>query len=139
MRLQIRVSPNGKDRAPREPKKAQGKGTGVGVARHDYPQSTNVSSPVQDASRRRVGRTNTQVEIKERHTNGYARDDFTVSDEDSDGFEAVRVAGKASRVRAQQLGPPITTDQKMEELNPIHRLVVDDFVREAKKECEKVC
>ncbi len=139
LELKIRVSPNGKVRAPEILAEAHGKGTGVGIARHDYPESTNVSSPVQAASRRRTVRKKDQCEAEGRHANGYARDDFVVSDEEDDGFENVRVAGKPRREPPQrQLGPPITIDEKMARLNPTHRDIVNEFVYVAKKECERV-
>lgn len=61
-------------------------------------------------------------------------------DEDSDEcFEPVREAGKSRSRKKQALGPPIMTDEKLEKLNPTHRMVVDDFMCQAKKESENVC
>ena len=85
---------------------------------------------------------------RELHSNGYARDDFVVSDDgdreteetgdDEDAFEPIREFGKPERSRKRPLGPPITTDDKLDRLNETHRIIVDDFVTHAKKECERV-
>ena len=134
LKIQIRVSPNSK--IPKIKKPIKNKGTGVAASRHEYPLSTNVSSPIQAASRRRIAQNKSDMNP---HSNGYSRDDFVVSDdEESDGFEPVRKAGKPRITRKRQLGPPITTDQKLEKLNSIHRLVVDDFVGQAKEESARV-
>lgn len=77
---------------------------------------------------------------------GYSLDDdFVVpdgeeaSDDASDyGFEPMREAGKPRRVIKKQLGPPITIDEKLENLNQIHRAVVEDFLIRAKEESKKV-
>lgn len=89
------------------------------------------------------------VEDSAIHRNGYQRDNFVVSDaedqsfkgsdEDKEvAFEPIRKAGKRQALKKRQLGPPITTDEKLDRLNETHRMVVDDFVIHAKKECEKV-
>ena len=81
------------------------------------------------------------------HSNGYVRDNFVVSDnegqdyeetDDEDyAFEPVKQASKPERSRKRQLGPPITTDEKLSRLDSLHRLIVDDFVYAAKSEMEK--
>lgn len=126
------------------------RGTGVAASRQDFPQSTNVSSPVQAASRRRHARTGMRKLDVELHDNGYERDDFVISDndgnlaeeteddDDGDAFEPIREAGVVKSARKRQLGPPITVDHKLERLNPTHRMVVDEFMVHAKRECEKV-
>ncbi len=118
------------------------------AARPDYPASTNVSSPVQAASRRRNVRANFSNTSADLHGNGYARDGMVVSDGDEDfhgsnddsdsGFEPVRQAGKSRSPRKKQLGPPITTDEKLSDLNPIHQDVVEDFLDRAKEQSKKV-
>ena len=119
--------------------------TGVSASRREHPQSTNVSSPVQAAAQRRRGRNIVQEDGLHRHLE-YQRDDFVVSDndpafeesdEEDSSFEA-RPHGKSKLAKKRQLGPPITTDEKMEGLNETHRMVVEDFVVNAKKECDKV-
>ncbi len=112
----------------------------------DQPQSTFVSSPIQQANRRRRNRTRDAAAEQAMHANGYADDGFVVSDDhdidensdDSDGFEPVRVAGRSKSAVKLPLGPPITTDESMSKLDGIHRMVVEDFVRVAKVEGEKV-
>ena len=95
-------------------------------------------------------RTETKKVDEKTHSNGYERDDFVISDNDGnfaeeteddgeDAFEPIREAGVVKSARKRQLGPPITVDHKLERLNPTHRMVVDDFMIHAKRECEKVC
>lgn len=111
-----------------------------------YPQSTFVSSPIQQAKRRRRKQTRATPTERAVHPNGYADDGFVVPDDPdidedssgSEGFEPVRVAGKSRNAAKLPLGPPITTDESMSKLDGIHRLVVDNFVRVAKIEGEKV-
>ena len=154
LKLQIRQSPNGKTKDARKvtkvPKVPKGKRpTGVSGSRQEFPQSTNVSSPIQAASRRRIaqyGRSGPEVAL---HSNGYARDDFVISDHDGeasnvtdddeyDAFEEVREAGKPQKTKRRELGPPITIDEKLEKLNSTHRMMVEDFMWHAKKINENV-
>lgn len=148
LKIQVRISPNGKAKMSKPAFKP--KTTGVRATRRDYPQSTNVSSPVQAASRRRQVLHDWEDPKAERalHRNGYARDNFVISDdeaynseendeEEEEGFEPIREAGKPQRT-TRQLGPPITTDEKLERLNPTHRMVVEDFVIHAKNLSENV-
>ncbi|KAL4936111.1 hypothetical protein BDV06DRAFT_228205 [Aspergillus oleicola] len=96
-----------------------------GVARrNDLPQSTNVSSPVQSANRRRLARY--------RHT---AESD---SDMDSDGFEPIRVPGREERKEMNAPGPPITQDHRFDQLDPLHKAVAEDFMVYAKNYCQDV-
>lgn len=120
LKLQVRVSPDGKA-------KRRKNGTGVRAATEDYPQSTNVSSPILSASRRRLARKGAA-----------SQDPDFDDDEDSDGFERIRIAGKPQRRERHVVGPPITGDEKMKELDSIHHMVVEDFVIRAKKECHDV-
>jgi bloom syndrome protein len=124
---------------------------GKATAPYDCPQSTNVSSPIQQAARRRAAKAypgqNTDAN---RPGNGYGDDGFVVpadapehgqpfDDEQSDdGFDPVRVAGRPRRPAKPPLGPPITMDEKMDRLNGIHRLVVEDFVVHANREGENI-
>ena len=87
------------------------------------------------------------VDRQDLHDNGYERNDFVVSDgegqspeesdDEDDAFEPVREAGELARSKKRQLGPPITTDEKLDGLSENHRLVVEDFVHHAKSEMEK--
>ncbi|OCK76225.1 hypothetical protein K432DRAFT_336094 [Lepidopterella palustris CBS 459.81] len=144
--LQVRISPNGKAKAAKSiTKKPAKKGTtGVAAAKPDYP-STNVSSPIQAASKRRnrhvVNDEDGEGEI-ELHNNGYAHDDFVVNDDsfdtedgEDDGFEPVREkqAGRTSKSdKTRVLGPPITVDQRVASLNEMQRIVLENFMVYAK-------
>lgn len=126
------------------------RGTGVAAAKSDYPLSTNISSPVQAASKRRIAKYNSLNANAQPVSRGYLRDDFVVSDDNAeslygsendsdDGFEQVRDTRNRHNVsRKRALGPPITTDEKLETLNPTHRDIVDAFVKAAKDLSEKV-
>ncbi|KAJ5081611.1 ATP-dependent DNA helicase [Penicillium alfredii] len=115
MKLQVRVSPNGKIQASRPARKSKTSSQG--------PQSTMVSSPIQSANDRRQARAQLPS----------ARASHSSADEDSDGFERIRVAGKPQRQNMNQMGPPITTDQKLDRLDHLHRAVVEDFEVTAKR------
>lgn len=112
-----------------------------------------MSSPVQTASRRRARQTSKAAPTLELHKFHYSRDDdddFVVGDDEDEGavseaeddsevdFEPVRVKGKAQSVSKRPLGPPITTDEKIERLNNIHQMVVEGFLSTAKDEGRKV-
>lgn len=125
------------------------RGTGVAAAKSDYPLSTNISSPVQAASKRRIAQHNNLNANAQPVSRGYIRDDFVISDdnaesfygsenESDDGFEQVRDTRNPRKSRKRALGPPITTDEKLETLNPTHRDIVDVFVKAAKDLSEKV-
>lgn len=122
MKLQIRVSPSkGKTQAVRPTQKSRSGSQG-------YPQSTMVSSPIQSANNRRHARSQQQIK----------RVDHSSEDDDSDGFEPIRVVGKQRRDNARELGPPITSDHKMDQLDHLHRAVVEDFEVTAKRYLQDV-
>lgn len=159
----MRLSPNGKATTLKKAPKYSNKGTGVHGAHTDYPPSTNISSPVQAVARRRAAiRPKAMVPYDD-----YLEDDFGANDEpeealdelppvkrlqprrerhvihdneeDSDeDFAPVREAGRPQRLRKRDIGPPITIDEKLDSLNPIHRDVVENFLVEAKKVSDKV-
>ena len=151
LKLQIRLSPTGKTKAPsKAPKKVSNKReTGVAASHPDHPTSTNVSSPIQAASRRRVkqkGSAQTELAL---HRNGYFGDNLVVDDNEDglfnetedgseDGFGPIREKGQSRNVPKRPLGPPITIDDKLERLNPIHAMVVEDFLQNAKELSQKV-
>lgn len=125
------------------------RGTGVAAAKSDCPLSTNISSPVQATSKRRMVQYNNLNANAQPVLRGCPRDDFVVSDNDKeslydsenesdDGFEQVRDTRNPRKSRKRALGPPITTDDKLEKLNPTHRDIVDAFVKAAKDLSEKV-
>ena len=117
LELPVRISPSSK--SVDKKKKSIGDG---------HPQSTNVSSPIQSADRLHLDRS--------RHMS--SEDDYSDDDKDSDGFERIRVAGKPNREKKRKLGPPITGDGKLDNLDPLHLMVVEDFMAYAKEECQKV-
>ncbi|KAG0158253.1 hypothetical protein PDIDSM_5766 [Penicillium digitatum] len=120
MKLQVRASPNSKAKAKSKPAGAvQKKKSGNSGS---DPQSTMVSSPVQAAQDRRLDRY--------QYTSAPAA--RTSVDEDSDGFEPIRITGKSRRANTYEMGPPITSDQKLDRLNQMHRVVVEDFQEHAK-------
>jgi bloom syndrome protein len=128
LKIQIRVSPKAKQVARPKPR-TKGDRNGQSID-PEHLLSTNISSPVQVASRRRIV-----------HKTQFASESSDESDEpdDSNGFETMDISHKRSRTAKSQLGPPITTDERMATLNPTHRMLVDDFVIRAKDLSEKVC
>ncbi len=147
VKIQIRVSPKSKKAPADRPVKKRG--TGVAASKHDCPLSTNISSPIQAASRRRIAQYSNPDPKPDSDSRGYLRDDFVVSDNNTDflndsdddsddAFEQVRGAGRPRNAKKRALGPPITTDDKLEKLNSIHREVVENFVSAAKDMSEKV-
>lgn len=146
LKLQIRLSPTGKTK---DPNKAQQKAirkreTGVAASRPEYP-STNVSSPIQEASRRRIK----QQSGLQPHRNVKSHDDSAEEDDDDrtfhekedeseDGFGPIREKGQPRSVSKRPLGPPITIDEKLEMLNDIHRMVVEGFLTNAKELSQSV-
>ena len=149
--LQVRLSPTRKTKDQNNaPKKLSKKReTGVTASRPDHPTSTNVSSPIQAASRRHVKqRSDAQPEL-ELHRNVYRCDDLVededgdrslneTEDESEDGFGPIREKGQSRSVPKRPLGPPITIDEKLERLNTIHRMVVENFLENAKELSQKV-
>ncbi|EME40256.1 hypothetical protein DOTSEDRAFT_179253 [Dothistroma septosporum NZE10] len=142
--LQVRKSPS-KSKASKVSKtapKARKAGGNTGV--RQAPLSTNVSSPVQAASKQK--KPARHANLREMHANGYQRDEFVVSDPDddeydssSDGFEPVRVAGKTKAAKnTRELGPPITTDNVMDRLNDVHRSLVEEFMIHAEREAKAI-
>ena len=117
----------------------------IGATRGEYPQSTNVSSPVQQAHSRRNARGQEKDTDSLLCQNEYLHDSFVVSDNDydeesdeSEGFEPVRVKGHGKQAPQPNLSAPITTDQEMDTLNPIHRDIVESFLESAKNVSEEV-
>ena len=152
--LQIRSSPRTKAKAPAKKKAPQGareernkrrKGVAGSVAPPELPLSTNVSSPIQAASTRKKAK---QPARRDGLANGYEHDDFVVSDpeddfagtedESSDAFEPIRVAGQPRKEKVRELGGPITTDEVMDHLDEIHRMLVESFVDSAKEKAKDI-
>ena len=142
LKIQIRTSPMGKAKAINKPTKKRG--TGVAAAYPDYPASTNVSSPIQAASRHRAKQKYKESIACDLHRNQYTEEDFVVNDDDladsedeSDDFEPVRKKGASRSSNKRRLGPPITVDEKMESLNEIHQIIVENFLDRAKQQSQK--
>ena len=159
--IHMPISPNGKSAGLKKPTKSRR--TGVTGSRAENPPSTNVSSPLR-AARNRAPPPAKAATL----SHGYLDDNFIVNDEESDeapaalhvlrrshqrseghiqieedtsedDFEPIREAGRPQRSRMRDIGPPITMDEKVASLNPIHQDVLEGFLLEAKKESEKVC
>lgn len=119
MMLQVRASPNGKARSSKTTQKAKS-------GNQPHPQSTMVSSPIQSANDRRQARTQKRsIPVGD-------------SDDDSDGFEPIRVAGRTGNQSTREMGPPITSDQRLDRLDHLHRAVVEDFEVTAKRYLQEV-
>ena len=155
LHMQIRSTPRPKTKAPAKKKRSkkdlvdeQNKPRSIvgAMAPPELPLSTNVSSPIQAASnRKKAGQTGRQ----RMHANGYQRDNFVISDledgdyadtedESSDAFEPIRVAGQPRQEKTRTLGPPITSDNIMESLDDIHRMLVDSFVDDARQKAKDI-
>ncbi len=81
--------------------------------------------------------------LKSNDEHGDDPDRFSASDgSDDEDFEPVREAGRRSAFSdtRPQLGPPITSDQRIDEanLNDVHRNIIPHFVIAAKKIEEKI-
>lgn len=122
--------------------------TGVAASRQEYPLSTNVSSPVQAASKRRkMPKAPAQTGLG-LHSKANVQDDFVASDNESAynmsedqsdaGVELMRDIGTSRAMRKRQLGPPIETDEKIETLSPLHQMVLVEFMHDAMDLSRKV-
>ncbi|CAG7931430.1 unnamed protein product [Penicillium olsonii] len=120
MKLEVRASPNSKAKRQTKSKTSTAAKKGNSGS-SGYPQSTMVSSPVQSAQDRRLER------FQYAEASGQQ-----FSDDESDGFEPIRVTGKPRRNNTHAMGPPITSDQRLDRLNHMHRVVVEDFQEHAK-------
>ncbi|KAL6234715.1 hypothetical protein BDW75DRAFT_240831 [Aspergillus navahoensis] len=116
LRLDVRVSLDSNGQPPGD------------IGRNYLPQSTNVSSPVQSANRRRLAR----YRCVDSAANG------SDTDVDSDGFERIRIAGRKERKKKNPPGPPITQDDRFDQLDHLHRAVAEDFMVYAKNYCQEV-
>ncbi len=137
-KMQIRTT-------PRPPKTKAPTKLGRKRAAAKAPLSTNVSSPVQAAAKRKKPSKAAQRTVVAR---GYQKDDFVVDDPDdyaesseddsSDAFAPILVAGQSRRQSTMALGPPITADASLEGLEEIHRDLVDSFVKTASKKAKDI-
>ena len=142
LKLQVRVSPKPGNKVSIRPN------NDAGNRHRHHPESTNVSSPVQQmAKRRRKAQGQIEPDAAS-NLGGYVHDDFVVSDgealsddefnDSSDGFEPIRQRGKLQRREKPQVGPPIASDDRMATVTDLHRIVIEDFVHRAKDLGERV-
>lgn len=115
------------------------------------PPSTNVSSPVSGLSKKRKGKSVMATVADEEdedgegdadpwlHANGYAKDDFVVSDEEAEEdafaprFPHRRPPPRRRQQTLDELGPPISRDSRIDEarLDEIHQDIVHAFAERA--------
>ena len=147
LEISVAVTPNHNDVGPVKFK--AGGTTGVAGARKREVQSTYVASPQTARSKKVPTKKKQTPKAKERipEDGGDEQDlddSFVVNDNhidwgsDDAGFEPLRVAGKPRRNKQVVLGPPITTDEKLERLDDLHRNVVEEFVVRASEESRQV-
>ena len=107
-----------------------------------------MSSPLQAASERRTVRQPNSSNPK-KHAIGHAFHSVSASklaegsedDDDDDAFEPVRFAGRRRAGNAQwqpSFGSRIIVDQKMAALDENHRLIVEDFLQNARKMSQNI-
>lgn len=147
LKISFCLSPNGKAKAPlkrgasKDATTSKSKKAVASKPRVELPESTYISSPIQQAMTNR--KQSRQPQINSRFA-GYAHDNFVVPDDDKDedyqddddeddGFEPIREGGRmAPPPQKRRVGQRITADATMDNLNEMHRFVVDAFVRDAK-------
>ena len=126
--IQIRLTPKGKPKtkaAAKTKKKKKGETTtGVRATLDDGPASTMVSSPLQARSAPRVRRG-----VIESDSEGESELEY---------FEPVRIAGVPKKRTTREMGPPITTDSKIADLDDTHRYVLQDFVEKSREAVTKI-
>ncbi|KKY20138.1 putative family helicase [Diplodia seriata] len=140
VQIHVRVSPRQSKGKKTKNAATKRKGTGVAAARDEYPFSTNVSSPLQMASR--ASRKARVVDMED-DDDGFGEPVDAEAEDESEAFEAPpqprsRIVAKSSKHPRQKLGAPITTDEKMVALDELHQDVVEEFVREGRSECQKI-
>lgn len=133
------MSPNGKSHHTK--KVSATRAPGLAAARQEHPLSTDVSSPVQSTSKRRNPQRAQAQPRSDLRTNEYSQDDFVRSDNENEcnefddqserDFELIGEFEEIGRSRKRPIGPPITTDDKFEKLNPVHQMIVVDFMHAA--------
>ncbi|QGA13768.1 hypothetical protein EYB26_001419 [Talaromyces marneffei] len=124
--MQIRASSKSAKRASDASRRTTS--TGVSGVSDYHPQSTNVPSPVQGSRRKAAPKAKSKRGVPQ----------AVDGDEDSDGFEPVREAGKSSRRKKADVGPPIVEDGRLAELDNNQQIVVEDFVANAKELCQQI-
>ncbi|KAL2428490.1 ATP-dependent DNA helicase hus2/rqh1 [Exophiala dermatitidis] len=126
LKIQVLVSPRGKPKSNGPATKGRSKAqrsTKKALA-DDYPASTNISSPIQPRARRKIVRRDQLSDESEEEVD-------STSSEEEEAYATRRVNKKPA------LGPPITADQDIGSLNPIHQHILEDFIEKAKKEVDR--
>ncbi|KAJ5776471.1 uncharacterized protein N7511_001482 [Penicillium nucicola] len=126
MELEVRASPNSKAAKAKAKSKVAGQKSKPGT--QGAPHSTMVSSPVIAAQDRRTERF--------QYTSAPVRP--PAYDDSDDGFEPIRTNSQPRRGNTHQPGPPITCDQRLENLDHLHRAVVEGFEVNAKDYLQKL-
>ncbi|KAJ8070197.1 hypothetical protein OCU04_000586 [Sclerotinia nivalis] len=133
--LQTRISTS--------PNAASRKTTKSKPKRQAPPPSTLLTSPIAETRTSRKGKEryiedDIAMTDDDFHPSTYPQHDPLASDSvessEDDAFEPMRGGSRSMRGsrQANRIGPPITVDEEMKRLNPVHRDVVDDFVQQAK-------
>lgn len=132
--LQIRVSTS--------PTAASHKPTKIKPKKQSQPPSTLLTSPITEPRHSKKGKERYIKDVgmtdEEFHPSTYPQHDPLSSDNvessEDDAFEPARESSRTMRGsrQANRIGPPITADDRMENLNPVHQDIVDDFVVKAK-------
>ena len=148
LKIQVRLSPGEKFKVRSTKAK---RGTGVAASSTDLQASTNVSSPILAASRRRAKQPSKRSVARDLEGDEFSQsdeNDFIIDDDDvaalndtlqdSDGFESMVMKTGTSKNTKKRLGPPITVDEKIHRLNPVHQDVVEEFLQTAKKQSQTV-
>ena len=137
LKLQIKTSasptaPRPIKQSQKPPAKKSGKSTTAAIP------STALTSPLTEAISRRQNPANRQQGDARVDDRRYVRNDFVASDDEDDDsyFEPSR--DRQIRQETPQLGPPITSDERMGDLSDLHCVFVHQFVEEANKEMEKI-
>lgn len=139
MQILASMGPKAATNVGRKILKKNASGTGVGKISgpsktRELPASTNVSSPVQAAAKRKKATKKTNID----HHDAFIASDDETEDDDEDAFEPVREVGRVPKSNTRQLGPPITSDVIMDSLDEVHRALVEQFVEEADAKCKDI-
>lgn len=130
LRVRVSTAATGNFRQPpnRKTPNTRKNTTGVRGILDEYPQSTNVSSPLGNQSRRRLDTRSTTT----------LPDIFSEEEDYDDGFEPLREAGKPTRSSRRDIGPPITNVNDGMDYDESRIMIRDDFVVNAQRELRKV-
>ncbi|ESZ99276.1 hypothetical protein SBOR_0317 [Sclerotinia borealis F-4128] len=133
--LQIRVSTS--------PPPASRTATKGKAKKQTQPSSTLLTSPITQTRQDQKGKERyiqEDIDVSEDdfHPSTYPQHDPLASDSvessEDDAFEPLkyRSRGRRGSRQAEHIGPPITVDDEMANLHPVHRDLVIDFVRKAR-------